>query len=231
MNDVSCGFVLDQMAAYIDGALEPTESLAVRRHVEACTVCSARIEEQRRVALAVRSLGRKTAPPGVTTVLQVIASQERTRQKRFRNAKAFVNWMAGEASLRLNNLMRPFAIPVAGGVAMATLVFSMIVSSYPLGGSTLDDVPTQIYTEAVFKGIVPFDFARHDVIVDLIIDSQGRVLDYRIAGGSMATDPSVRRSVENILLFTEFKPATSFGQRIAGRVRISFQTGRIEVRG
>jgi hypothetical protein len=230
---VSCAFVADRMAAFVDDALPPEESLAIRRHCDECAFCRVRIAEHRETAESLRSLGRVLAPPRVQTRLQIAASLECSRQARWKSPGAFYRWMRDEVSLRLNNFMKPFAIPVAGGLTAATLVFSMIVSSYPVGGRTLDpdDVPTPVYTAAVFKGIVPCDFTRRDVIVDLVIDPQGRVLDYRIAGGDAAGDPEVRRSVENILLFTEFQPATAFGQRVPGRVRISFQTGRIDVRG
>lgn len=230
---VSCGFVLDRMAAYVDEVLEAGEALAIRRHAEDCAVCRGRISEHRRTVSSLKGLGRLLAPPPLQTGLRVTASRERLRQARFRSAGAFFRWVRDECALRLDNFMKPLAIPAAGGLTAATLVFSMIVSSYPVGDRTLDanDVPTPVYTAAVFKGMVPFDFTRRDVIVDLVIDPQGRVLDCRIAGGEGAGDPEVRRSIENILLFTEFQPATAFGQRVAGRVRISFQTGRIDVRG
>jgi hypothetical protein len=231
MKQVSCSFVMERMAAYVDEALDAGEALSVRRHAAECAVCHARIEEHRRTAASLKALGRVLAPAEIQIELRVLASREKLRQERWRSVPAFLHWLGEEASLRLNNFMRPFAIPVAGGLTAASLAFSMIVSSYPVGGRTLDDVPMPVYTAAVFKGIVPFDFARHDIIVDLVIDRQGRILDYRIAGGDAAGDPEVRRSIENILLFAEFKPATSFGQRVPGRVRISFQTGHIEVRG
>jgi hypothetical protein len=234
LKQISCGFVAEHVTEYIDEMLEASESLAVGRHAAECAVCRARIQEHRRAAASLKALGRVWAPAKVSTQLRVNASRERSRQLRWSSAPAFFRWMREEASLRLDNVMKPFAIPVAGGLTAASLVFSMIVSSYPVGGRTLDgvgDVPMSINTAAVFKGIVPFDFTRRDVIVDLVIDPQGRILDYRIVGGDAAGDPEVRRSLENILLFTEFQPATSFGQRVAGRVRISFQTGRLDVRG
>lgn len=233
LKQVSCGFVADRLACYVDEAMDASEALAVRRHAAECVLCRARIEEHRRSAESLKALGRVPAPPRIRTQLRCMASRESSRQVRWSSAPAFFRWLRDEMTLRLNNVMKPFAIPVAGGLTAATLVFSMIVSSYPVGGHTLDgadDVPMPVYTAAVFKGIVPFDFTRRDVIVDLVIDPQGRILDYRIVGGG-AGDPEMRRSIENILLFTEFQPATSFGQRVPGRVRISFQTGRLDVRG
>jgi hypothetical protein len=231
---VSCDFVRDHLAAYVDEALEAGEALAIGRHAAECAVCRVRIAEHRRTVAGLKSLGRVFAPPEVGTQLRVIASQEHCRRQRWRSGAAFYRWLRDEVSLQLNNVMKPFAIPVAGGLTAASLVFSMIVSSYPVGGRTLnaaDDVPMPVYTAAVFKGMVPLDFARRDVIVDLVIGPQGRVLDYRVVGADGVQDTEFRRSIENILLFTEFQPATSFGQRVAGRVRISFQSGRIDVRG
>ena len=79
--------------------------------------------------------------------------------------------------------------------------------------------------------MTPLEFTGAEVTVDLVIDEQGRVVDYDFAGGQQAYTPAVRRTIENILLFSEFIPATASGHKVSGKVRVSFRRSAIEVRG
>lgn len=229
---ISCLFVRDRISALAEQSLLPLETEAVETHLQDCMDCSDRVFTASGTRHALQSVSRKRVAPAITTSLRVIASKERSRQIRRRSVESLVAGFREDINLWFNNLMKPLAIPTAGGLMAATVVFSMIISSYPLrGNSFVEDVPVPFYTAAKFKGMVPLDFSEHDVIVDLVIDDQGRVLDFEIAGGTRANDPQVRRDLDNMLLFTEFRPATSFGQPVSGKVRFSFRRGQIDVRG
>jgi len=151
---------------------------------------------------------------------------------RWRSWAAAARHAVEDASLWFDNLLKPLALPFAGGVTTAAVFFSLFVSSYPLRGRMIDaDVPTVFYTEAAFKSMVPIEFSDDDLIVDLLVGNEGRLLDYRIVGGVGAKDPAMRRAMVNLMLFSEFKPATAFGQPVSGRIRVSFRRGHIDVRG
>ena len=57
--------------------------------------------------------------------------------------------------------------------------------------------------------------------MDLQLDDQGQIVDFTIVSAPGQQSETVRRSIENSLLFTEFWPATTFGRGVAGTVRIS----------
>ena len=130
--------------------------------------------------------------------------------------------------------MRPLALPLAGGLCSAIIMFSALVptftSTYAMS-RTLGpgDVPTMLTTEPMVKYMAPIAFET-DAVVDLKIDEQGRIVDYAIVAAGQQSD-QLRRTIENNLLFTEFWPATAFGRPVAGTVRVSFRSNRIEVRG
>jgi len=68
-------------------------------------------------------------------------------------------------------------------------------------------------------------------VVDLQLDDQGRIVNFTIVSAPGQQNEKLRREIENHLLFTEFWPATTFGRGVAGTIRISFRSSRIDVRG
>src|SRR3954464_14514918 len=93
---------------------------------------------------ALRSLPRSTSPAGLTTSLRVLASRERQRAANQSNWKTQVqNWM-GRVHMAVENVMRPLALPIAGGVFSAVTLFSVwVVPTYPEFAHSGNDVPTQ----------------------------------------------------------------------------------------
>lgn len=185
---------------------------------------------------ALRALPRPRTPDGLTTQLRVLASKERARRRIRNSTGERLRELASRAALVADNLMRPFAVPAMGGVAMSLVIFSLIAAYYPApaaASSAQWDVPTMLYTEAAFKNMGPILLDTEEVVVDLTINEAGRVLTCDLADGGVPIQHAgrLKREVENALLYAEFTPATSFGQPIPGRVRIAFRRGVIEVKG
>jgi len=176
---------------------------------------------------ALRSLPRRFPPLSVSSSLRVLASRERTR---IANSGIAV---ADRLSLFANNLMRPLALPFAGGVFSAVVLFSMwLVPTYPVRGANTFDVPTMLTTEATVKRTGPIGSSGGEVIVDVMIDGQGRMVDYTIVSGhSVLDNEALRRNIENILILTEFTPATQFGQPMSGKMRLQLGSSHIDVKG
>jgi hypothetical protein len=135
--------------------------------------------------------------------------------------------------LSLRNLMRPLALPAVGGLCSAVFLFSTLVpmfkSAFAMSASA--DIPTMLSTEPMLKYTAPIAFANADAVVDLQLDDQGRIINFTIVNAPGQQSEKLRHSIENSLLFTEFWPATTFGRGVAGTIRISFRSSRIDVRG
>jgi len=132
------------------------------------------------------------------------------------------------------NLMRPLALPFAGGVFSTVLLFSLLGPGYSVQASNAFDVPTVLTTEASVRKSAPMAaYNTDDVIVDVTVDGQGRMTDYVIVSGNATKDESLRRRIGAVLLLTEFNPATTLGTPVAGSVRLSFSAihSRIDVKG
>jgi hypothetical protein len=66
------------------------------------------------------------------------------------------------------------------------------------------------------------------LVVEAHIDANGRVQDYRIISAPPDTE-SLLPQLKNMLVFTQFRPATSFGRPTTSRAVLSFS--KINVKG
>ena len=165
---------------------------------------------------ALASLPERAAPPGLTTSLRVMASRERQRLAGRRTFGAmFARWY-DRAALGVTNVMRPLALPLAGGVFSAVALFSMLLlPTYPLRSSSALDMPTMLNVGTV--------------LVD--VDDHGRMVNYTVmSGAGTLEEPVLHDQLENLLHFTKFVPATSSGRPRAGEVRIPVFTSSIVVK-
>jgi hypothetical protein len=183
-------------------------------------------------------LPRRLPPPGLTTALRVAASKERLRRGGF--GKALLYWF-DRLQWEASDAMRALALPVVGGVFSAVILLGMwVVPTYPVRADSSFDVPTTLTansfmgtaTEAAVKATGPVVGAGADVVVDVTIDGRGRIVEYRVVSGTIfGEDPGFRRRLENLLLFTEFVPATAFGKPGVSRMRLTLTSSSVDVRG
>jgi hypothetical protein len=165
--------------------------------------------------------------------LRVMASQEAARARKRRSLSSRLADLAESAGIWIDNLMRPYAVPVTGGVISAVMLFSVIAPAYPMRQPSAGDVPMRVWTGASLVTSFSLDLVDdEEMVVDVTVDVDGRMTGYTLPGNQRwATDPGIRRSLENTLLCTKFNPARLFGQPMAGRVRISLRRSEVEVRG
>jgi len=229
---MNCRTVQISFSAHLDGLLSSEARHELISHLDRCGACETHFAQMVRVRAALRRLPAKVPPAQLSTSLQVIASKERARR-----------WSAGVSAsdrfrLWIDNLMRPLALPFAGGFLSAVLLFGLLLPTFTMhrgdGGS---DIPVSLFTDPVVKGQVQFPVfddngMNSDIDVDVTVDNQGRMVDYSLPKGStIENNPALRRALENkLLLFTEFAPATMFGTPTYGKVRVSFRRQSIEIK-
>ncbi len=200
-------------------------------HLEHCLDCSNYARDLSELHSSLRSLP-SLAPPGrLITQLQVLASRERMRQLSRGTLTALLHFWAADVRLLFDNLMRPLAIPFAGGLVSALFLFTMLTPGLQFPRQTSKDVLLSgIFTQsqATFDTIPPFGFSEDDVVVQLTLDRGGSVIDYSIPSH---VNSKLRNDIANMILFTKFLPATEFGMPIAGKVLVSFRRDQIFVKG
>jgi Putative zinc-finger len=229
---MECLIVRQKVSAYVDKAVSVEEGRMLERHLNTCRQCTLEAERYFGLRAKLRSLPRIAPPPELTTRLRVAASK--IRMESIGGASRWNRWLT-RLELSLHHLMRPLALPAVGGLCSAVFLFSTLVpmfkSAVAMGGLSAD-VPIMLVTEPMLKDTAPVAFADGDAVVDLQLDDRGRIVNYSIVSAPGQQSETLRHSIENSLLFTEFWPATSFGRPVAGTIRISFHNNsRIEVRG
>jgi hypothetical protein len=188
------------------------------------------------VRAALRRLPVRVPPAALTTSLRVLASRESARRAASLGRQTVLGLWALRTRLWAGDMMRPLALPMAGGLISALVLFSLLVppvmSRTP---SVVADVPTELSTEATFVSMGPFGFGEDNAIevdVTVTVNQHGRVVDYSAPSGQRwMKNPQMRRSVENALLFMVFTPGTTFWQPTSGKVRLTLRRSEIEVKG
>ena len=223
---MNCRTVRTKLLAEFDQSTPHAERQAVAAHLRVCRSCSEIGAEREGIRAAMRALPRVAPPPDLAVRLRVIASRERQRR-----SQGWLRTLTVQARLTFDGLMRPLAVPLAGGICSALLLFGLLVPSFAWVPS-VEDVPIGLSTEAAVKNMAPIGFSDGEAVVDVTIDDQGHMVDYSIVHdpGGVVTE-SFRRSVENALLFTEFTPRTAFGQPVGGKLRLTFRTSSVDVKG
>ena len=220
-----CAGVQRLLSSYLDGAVTRGEWAQVSEHLGGCVECSAHYASLRETQKLVGSLGRKPAPPQVALRVRVALSRELANARRPRWESLLVHWRNG-----FNAMM----VPATAGLITTILIFGMLISFLydPARLSAANDVPTAFYTPPELQ-FAPFDLASgmtnaDALVVEAYVDANGRVQDYRILSGpdNMKSLPA---ELKNVLIFTTFRPATSFGRPTSSRAILSFS--KIQVKG
>ncbi len=241
---MNCQTVTHHLSACLDERLPVEEVRELRRHLDLCADCALRYRQTSRLRDSLRSLPPLVSPPELAIRLRVQASQERLRLMRRSSFGAVAAHWISRLSLWSENLMRPVAIPVAGGLVSAVVLFSMLAPTFTVQTRFPNDVPLPptVTSEAGLHAFTAqslglhsspfFNLSESDIVVDLLVDEQGRMVDYSLPYPQKWTSaPAMLHSVENALLSARFTPATRFGQPANGRIRITLRRSMLDVKG
>ncbi len=221
---MTCHDTRPLLSLYLDGAASREERQVIELHVRNCAACKGQYEQLRRTHQLIASVGRKPAPPDLALKVRVALSQEMAAARR-------APWTS--IQVRLENLFNAFMVPAAAGVVTAVIVFGLLIGLLvPSAMRQANDVPTNLYTppEISFSpfGLSMGSMSGDSLVVEAYVDANGRVSDYKVLSAPDSAK-DLTPELKNMLIFTTFKPATSFGQPIAGRAILSFSN--IQVKG
>jgi Putative zinc-finger len=230
---VSCRETARLLPGYLDGAIRGVDHARIRRHMESCGNCRAELEHYRCLAMTLARVERMPAPTDLADRIRATAARERVRQgSRGR--------LWGRLAVRLENMIRPLAVPATGGLLTALLAFIIVAQSLLVGvpvGAVPNDLPTNLLQAARLESLAPFPVpgipAKEGITNGYVLalrttlDARGEVVDYEILSGPQ--DAVTRRQLDQMLLFSRFRPQMSFGRPMAGgHVMLSFSEVRVK---
>lgn len=220
---MKCNEARPLFSCYLDGAVTGRQMQGLSTHLAACSGCAAELKNLQRTQQSVASLGRRPVPPELALRLRVAVSQEAARQRSTRWDSLRVRW---------ENAVNAFMVPATAGLVSATVIFGLLIGFFALPAElqAINDVPTMLYTPPELA-VSPFSqgvAASDSLIIEAYVDAQGRVQDYRIISAPPELQGTMEQ-VRNMMIFTVFKPATSFGRPTAGRALLTFS--KVSVQG
>jgi hypothetical protein len=183
-------------------------------------------EEAESIGALMRHLSEVQPPTGLPTRIKLAVSRESAPRR-------WSRW-----KLHLDNLMRPLAVPAAGGFLAAVTSFMILIGSVGMGPRMFaEDVPLSFFDKAFvaypeMSMPSPFSISEETVVL-AFIDGDGNVYDFRvISNDGRRTHPKLAAELASALVTTRFEPAMSFGRAVPGTLLITFRPAdQVEVRG
>jgi hypothetical protein len=240
---MKCPTVRANLAGYmddaIDGAAQVRNRVQVREHLDGCAGCREELERFRKLSALLSRVPRSLPPVDLATRIRVAAAQSPDRQ----DAPSTWSRMRDRAEILLDNVFRPITLPATGGFVSAILVF-VVVLQLIVPGITVravqNDVPLNILRPAELVTLSDYPQAwapeqhdselalPHGLLLDVTVDAHGGMAGYQIISGPHSVD--LRHQLDQMLLFSRFRPMMSFGRPTAGgHVILSFSA--VHVRG
>jgi len=238
---MKCTTVRASLAGYMDdavtGAAEVRDRMQVRKHLDTCASCREELERFRKLSALLSRVPRSLPPANLATRIRVAAAQSPDRD----NAPSTWRRVRDRSEILLDNVFRPITLPATGGFASAILVF-VVVLQLIVPGITVravqNDVPLNILRPAELITLSDYPQAwapeghdselalPHGLLLDVTVDAHGGMVGYQILSGPHSLD--LRHQLDQMLLFSRFRPMLSFGRPTAGgHVILSFSAVRV----
>jgi hypothetical protein len=238
---MKCNKVRNKLAGYLDdavtGAAPVEERVQVREHLDSCAPCREELQRYRKLSSLLSRVPRNLPPADLAVRIRVAAAQSLPTQ----DLPGRLQRIRDRAELLLDNVFRPLTVPATGGFFSAILVF-VIVLQLIVPGITVravpNDVPLNILrpAELITLSDYPSSWAPeqhdlelslpHGLLIDVTVDQHGQMVAYEILSGPKSVD--LRHQLDQMLLFSRFRPMMSFGRPTSGgHVILSFSAVRV----
>jgi hypothetical protein len=216
MEAMTCKAVRQSLWDYTSGTVADDERMNIECHLSECHECVLHRGEVRSLRSGLRHLPPVNVPDLLNTRLRVLASRDRSRRLVRRDFDTWIADQKSRARLFFDNLLRPFAVPAAGGILASCLCFGMIVDTLHAGPVWDNDIPIGITTEIAINELSPFSCGGKDVMVQLSVDSEGNVTDFELQPAARASAEELHE-IGNLVLYSTFSPAVRAGRRVASK--------------
>lgn len=199
-------------------------------HLRNCRQCSSSLDTMHNLRSALGRMKHAPVPRKLTDRLYVMASHEHHRRAARATSAGRIRLWLQPLQLVFENMMRPMALPVAGGFFSALLLFSVLMPTltfqHIIGDRELFINPegevVVLSSNGTYVGMLgnipriermespdPDDAN----VAFLLIDPNGKVADWSVTQGTLTPE------LQSIIMLSKFKPATFLGLPMSGLVK------------
>jgi hypothetical protein len=213
----SCSEIRGYFSDYMDGVC-PAETIhSIRYHLAHCAPCTSELERYAALHSELRQLSRQQVSPQLALRLRVQVSQELHRN-------VFQRFL-----VRLENLFQPVLFPSVAGTLVALVCIILMLGAGTPQASNIPDVPLVTPPRIQVLAPVNLDTGAQPLVLVTYVNAQGRVTDYKVISGQQSL--WLMQRLDQMMYYSLFQPAISFGQPTSGRVVLSLPARTITVRG
>ncbi len=226
---MNCSEAARHLSGYMDGAVEPRKHAGLREHLAVCEDCRHQLEGYRQMAACLAHVEVVAPPSDLALRIRIQASKSPLPWNIARR-------MWARALVVFENLLEPLAVPATGGLLTARGVFVLVVQNILVGvprGAVPNDLPLNLVQPAQLVSLAPFPIPgivttegqpdSGGLLLEATVNAQGQVTFYKILSGP--NNVAVQRRIEQVLLFSRFRPELSFGLPMpGGHVFLSFNS-------
>lgn len=213
----SCSEIRGYFSDYMDGICPAETVHSIRYHLAHCAPCQEELDRYVALHTELNHLSRQQVTPQLALRLRVQVSQELHRN------------VLQRMMVRLENMFRPVLLPSVAGVLVALICIGLMLGAGTPQVNNIPDVPLDLVTPPRVQVLAPmnFDPGAQPLVLVTYVNAEGRVTHYKIISGQQT--PGLIQRIDQMMFYSLFQPATSFGQPTSGQVVLSFRT--ITVRG
>jgi len=229
---MKCQEAQKRLPGYLDGAMRAQDHAGLRQHLDSCPECRDHLERYHALSGYLANMEPVAAPADLALKIRMRASRERS-------AWAGLARFWSSTLLVFENLLGPLAVPATGGVLTALGVFIFVVHGLlvgvPMNGVVPNDLPLNLVQPAELESLAPFPVpgmvepngqVSPGLLLEATLNAQGEVVDYKILSGPES--PAVHHQIDQLLLFSRFRPQMNFGRPMdGGRVLLNFSEVRV----
>lgn len=230
---MNCRQAERHLPGYLDGAISSRQHELVRAHLAACQDCFAQLERYRRLAICLANVAPSAPPADLAVRIRVGAARSGAPWADLRRL-----W--SRVVVSFEDILKPIAVPATGGILTALVAFVLVVQNIlvgvPMTGIVPNDLPLNLVQPARLESLAPFPVPgvvstsgqsdSGSLLLEATLNAEGQVVSYKILAGP--TDSAVQRQIDQVMLFSRFRPQLSFGRpQDGGRVLLSFSEVRV----
>jgi hypothetical protein len=234
---MNCDRSPELVSSLLDQQLTAGEREAALAHVDSCGECRWRFRLWQGLRQILQASQAAAPPEDLGVRLRVAASHAQQWQWLRRHPLRLVAHWTAPLRLAFERLAKPMALPLAGGLLSALLLFgSVLQQAFPDG--VRNDVPTMMYTDPDGQVVdwtldnmhyfedgqdtprlepVNAEITGNATVVEVTVDPDGRVADYTVVRGQLPSE------AKNLFMWSRFTPATLFGQPTWGKKLVLFR--------